>query len=57
VNSAHIHTVLFFGLLYGTRRYRFSFRHDSLLKWLTSTAMVAHRIEQVGGHRITTTSY
>jgi 1-acyl-sn-glycerol-3-phosphate acyltransferase len=57
VRSAHIHTVRFFGFLYGLRRYRFRFREDRLLKWLTSTALVAQRIERVSGHRISTTNY
>lgn len=57
LNSAYTQTILFFGFLYGLRRYRFRFREDSLLKWLTSTALVARRVEQVYGHRISTTNH
>jgi len=57
VKSAHLHTILFFGFLYGLRRYRFGFLEDSLLKWLTYTALAARRVEQNEGHRISTTNY
>ena len=57
VNSAHVQARRSFGLLYGLRRYRFCFRQDSLLKWLTLTALVGRRIEQLHGHRIGTTNY
>lgn len=57
LKSAHLHTILFFGFLYGLRRYRFAFREDSLLKWLTYTALVARRVEQNEGHHIGTTNY
>ncbi len=57
LHSTHLQTILFFGFLYGVRRYRFSFRGDSLLRWLTYTALVAQRVEQIHGHRISTTNY
>jgi hypothetical protein len=57
LNSAHTQTILFFGFLYGLRSYRVRFRQDSLLKWLTYTALAGRRTEQMRGHAIGTSNY
>jgi 1-acyl-sn-glycerol-3-phosphate acyltransferase len=57
LNSAHTQTILFFGFLYGVRRYRVRFRQDSLLKWLTCTALVGQQTEEARGHAISTSNY
>jgi hypothetical protein len=52
LNSMHTEVTWYLGLLYGLYRYKFRFREESILKWLTYTASVAGRIEEVHQHRI-----
>lgn len=57
VNSAYTEVHRYFSLLYGLRIYKFRFQEESILKWLTYTALVARRIEQVYHHRISLSNY
>jgi hypothetical protein len=57
VNSVHTEVTWYFGLLYGLCLYKFQFRQESILKWLTYTAMAAQRIEQVYQHKIALSNY
>jgi hypothetical protein len=52
LNSMHTEVTWYLGLLYGLYRYKFRFHQESILKWLTYSASVAGRIEQVQQHRI-----
>jgi len=54
VNSAYTENVTFFGLFYRLRTYKVSFREESVLKWLTYTALAAQRLDH---HRIILTNY
>lgn len=47
----------FFAFIYGQRLYKLRFRQESILKWLTYTALVAQRLEQVADHRIALSNY
>jgi hypothetical protein len=47
----------FFAIIYGQRLYKLRFRQESILKWLTYTALVAQRLEQVADHRIALSNY
>jgi len=57
VISVHTEVTFFLGLLYGLRLYKFRFREESILKWLTYIALTARRIEEVYHHRISVSNY
>jgi hypothetical protein len=57
VNSVHTEVTWFFGVLYGLCSYKFGFHGESILKWLTYTALVAKRIEERYQHRISVSNY
>jgi hypothetical protein len=57
VNSVHTEVTWFFGVLYGLCSYKFKFHDESILKWLTYTALTAKRIEQRYQHRIAVSNY
>jgi hypothetical protein len=47
----------FFAIIYGQRLYKVRFLRESILKWLTYTALVAQRLEQTADHRIALSNY
>jgi hypothetical protein len=57
LNSMHTEVTWYLGVLYGLYRYKFRFSEDSILKWLTYSASVAGRIEQIYRHRITFSNF
>ena len=57
VNSAYAEVHRYFCLLYGLQIYKFRFQDESILKWLTYTALVAKRIEQAYRHQISLSNY
>jgi hypothetical protein len=57
VNSVHTEVTWSLGLLYGLCLYKFRFRQESILKWLTCIALMAKRTEQVHQHRISLSNY
>jgi hypothetical protein len=57
VNSVHTEVTWSLVLLYGLCLYKFRFRQESILKWLTYIALIAKRIEQVHHHRISLSNY
>lgn len=57
MNSVHTEVTWFLGVLYGLCSYKFRFRDESILKWLTYTALAAKRIEQCYQHRISFSNY
>jgi hypothetical protein len=57
VNSVHTEVTWYLGLLYGLRLYKFRFREESILKWLTYIALTAKHIEQAYDHRISLSNY
>ena len=56
-NSVHTEVTWYLGLMYGLCRYKFRFRQESILKWLTYIALAARRIEQRHRHRISISNY
>jgi hypothetical protein len=57
VNSVHTEVTWYFGVLYGLCLYKFRFREESVLKWLTYTALAGKRIEQRYQHCISVSNY
>jgi len=57
VNSVYAEVHRYFCLLYGLQIYKFGFRGESILKWLTYTARVTKRLEQVTDHQVTISNY
>jgi len=57
VVSVHTEVTWFLGLLYGLRLYKFRFREESILKWLTYIALSARRIAEAYHHRISLSNY
>jgi hypothetical protein len=57
LNSVHTEVTWYLGLLYGLCLYKFRFREESILKWLTYIGLVAQRIERVYQHRIAVSNY
>jgi hypothetical protein len=57
MNSVHTEVTWFLGLLYGLRLYKFRFREESILKWLTYIALAAKRMDEVYRHRISFSNY
>jgi hypothetical protein len=57
VNAAYAQGNRFFAIIYGHRLYKLKFRQESILKWVTYTALVAKRVEQVADHRIAVSNY
>jgi hypothetical protein len=57
VMAAYAQGNRFFAIIYGQRLYKLKFRQESILKWLTYTALVAQRLEQVTDHRIALSNY
>jgi hypothetical protein len=57
ISSAYTEIDLFFAILYGMRTYRFWFKRESVLKWLTYVTVVARRIETVYNHKIALSNY
>jgi hypothetical protein len=57
VNAAYAQGKRFFVLIYGQRLYKLRFRQESILKWLTYTALVAKHNERMVDHRIALSNY
>jgi hypothetical protein len=57
VNSVHTEVTWYLGMLYGLRLYKFRFREESILKWLTYIALEAKRIERIHQHQISLSNY
>jgi hypothetical protein len=57
VNSVHTEVTWYLGMLYGLRLYKFRFREESILKWLTYIALEAKRIERTHQHQISLSNY
>jgi hypothetical protein len=57
LNSAYTIYNRFLVLMAGMRLYRFQFREESLLKWLTYLAHVALEVERATGHVISTSNF
>jgi hypothetical protein len=57
IMSVHTEVTWYLGVLYGLCRYKFRFREESILKWLTYIALAARRVDQVYHHKISCSNF
>jgi hypothetical protein len=57
LNSAYTGIIFWFNILHELRAYRFSFKGESVLKWLTYVHQIAPRIKEAYGHDIELSRY